>query len=140
MPLLVQVESLFDVPAERAWELVRDFCNPHKWIEGVTVAECDGSGVGAKRRVIAGHAQFLERLVSRDEEEMTMSYELTASPLPLARYLSMLHVIRAGAGCRVCWVADYECRPDADVGRVEKILKATYEAGLRRLGEVLQPS
>ena len=89
-----------------------------------------------RRLQLANGASLLERLHSFSERERSYSYSIEQGPLPVSRYLSLLHVREpaSGGGCRVEWSGEFAPAgvPEAEaVGLITSI----YRAGLDQLGE-----
>ena len=96
-----EFEVVLDVqasPAE-AWAVVGDPCGVTRWYPLYTSCTLEGNTRTLER---ADGAVVVEDLLSRDDEDMSYSYAVTAG-LPLAEHEASVRVDAEGSGSRITW-------------------------------------
>jgi hypothetical protein len=120
--------SVLDQPANRVWNLVRDFNNYPRYIEGVTESHIEngrrGDEVGAVRRFQYGGTWIRQRLTAHSDANRAFSYaglEPFAFPAGDAAsrpssidYQGTLRLTPVVDGNRtfIEWSVDFDGRPD----------------------------
>ncbi|HEX6142859.1 MAG TPA: SRPBCC family protein, partial [Geminicoccaceae bacterium] len=89
----VRRSTVLDVPAERAWSVLRDFNGFDRWHPAITSSEIDrrapGDQVGCVRRLrLADGVEVREQLITLSDLEQVMSYCLLETPIPLFNYVA----------------------------------------------------
>jgi hypothetical protein len=136
----VHVNEPVAAPAERVWELVRDFGGIAKW-GGPALQSCtvEGEGVGAIRRIgLPGGLAIAERLEALDEAGRSLSYAIVEkSPIPVKDYLSTIRIVEDGPqSCRVDWSSTFT--PDgASEERAQAMIRGVYTGGIAGLRKAL---
>lgn len=136
---------IIPVPAQRCWELVRDFNSLATWHplvatstieEGKTAAE-----VGCLRHLTLEDGGVVrERLRVLDDENRSYSYEFIESPFPVRRYLSTIRVLPISdiGQSFVEWYAHYDAEA-ADEPKLDTTFReGVFEAGLNGLARHLE--
>jgi hypothetical protein len=122
--------SVLDHPLDRVWELVRDFNNYPRYIDGVIESEIEdsrrGDEVGAVRRFNYQGNCIRQRLVRHSDGEHLLTYagidplefpsgdrDVTPSP---ARYEGTIHLQRIVDGDRtfIAWPVELDTAPGED--------------------------
>jgi hypothetical protein len=98
-----------EASAAETWRVMRDFAA----IERAGIAErveMMGDGVGSSRHLqMAGGAAVVERLETRDDDGLTLTYVMTnRGPMPLERYQASLQITGNEQDCKVTFTAEYE--------------------------------
>jgi len=122
--------SVLQHPADRVWQLVRDFNNYPRYIDGVTDSVIedgkDGDEVGAVRRFCYAGFWLRQRLTAHSDTERSFSYAgLEAFPFPspvpngapaAIDYAGTLRLtpIVDDNGTFIEWFVDFDC-PSNDV-------------------------
>ena len=107
---------------EDVWPYVGDF-GGLTWMPGVDGITVDGD----VRTVSMGGMDIQERLVSRDEEEMTIVYSiLPGGPVPIESHEAEIAVVPAGDGCRVSW--SVTAAPEGTAGFLRDIYAGALQA------------
>jgi len=89
----ITMSTRVNVTAARLWGLVGGFNGLPAWHPGVEKSEVEGTGKGSLRKLrIAGGGEVVERLESLNETERVYAYSIVNGPLPVANYVSELHV------------------------------------------------
>ena len=119
MPRVVR-SIVMDAPVEAVWEVIRDFNGHDQWHPAVAESHVERSApsdrVGCVRNFrLAGGEQLREQLLTLSDLEMSFSYCLLDTPVPLFNYV---------AHCRLTPVTDtdstfweWESRFDTPAGR-----------------------
>lgn len=120
--------SVLNHPADRVWDLVGDFDNYPRYIDGVTESVIEdgkrGDEVGAVRRFCYGGFWIRQRLTAHSNTGRSMSYAgmepfpfpaQDASEVPAAiDYAGTLRLTPVIDGDRtfIEWFVDFDCPPD----------------------------
>jgi len=135
----VSMKTTLHAPADAAWQIIRDFGNPGRFIAAVTACTVEGSGPGAVRTLtLEGGAEVVERLESLDDAARTLTYVILSSPLPLRDYVATMAVRELGPDeCEVAWSSTFEPAgaPEAEGKAIVEGVYATGFEGLKRLLE-----
>jgi hypothetical protein len=119
--------SVLNHSADRAWDLVRDFNNYPRYIDGITKSMIEdgkrGDEVGAVRRFCYGDAWIRQRLTAHSDAERSFGYTgLDPFPFPAASdgdapaaidYAGSvrLNAIVDGDRTFIEWFVDFDCVP-----------------------------
>lgn len=118
--------AVFNSRGDHVWNLVRDFNDYPKYIEGVTESRIEdgrnGDEVGAVRRFCYGGAWIRQRLTARSDDERTFSYAgldpfpfpAAGEPIPAAiEYCGTLWLAPITDGDRTFaeWFVEFDCVP-----------------------------
>ena len=137
MPSIV-VSKQLTVSPDALWAVLADFADV-SWIPGSPAVAVDGAGPGMTRRIQGSDGdQIVETLLWVKPEKRTLSYEITNSPLPVARFQAVVRVTEGngadpGAGCVVIWDVDYE--PEGDDTSARGAIDGVYAMMADWLGE-----
>ncbi len=107
--------TVLDIPASKAWDVVRDFGGLPKWFPFVSQSVLrDGARpteVGAVRDNTVDQGKIIsERLVELSDRERRMAYALVGGDVPMTDYSSTLtiHEITEDGRTFAVWTARYE--------------------------------
>jgi hypothetical protein len=128
------------VPAERAWDAVRQFGRLDVWFPSMAACRIDGAGVGARRHLTldGGLGEITDRLVAVDDDGWRLTYERTTSPFPVTSYIGNVEVFRSFDSLAVVvWTIDFESAPEVAKG-VAALLEDAIAAGLDGMETDLQ--
>ncbi|MDQ2830114.1 MAG: SRPBCC family protein [Chloroflexota bacterium] len=116
---------VLDVPAEKAWAMVRDFGALAKWFPFIPKSVLrDGAAateVGAIRdNTTQEGAVISEKLIELSDRDRRLRYEAIAGDIPMTDYTSTLTIFEVSEGDRALavWTARYE--PVGDPAPVAK--------------------
>jgi carbon monoxide dehydrogenase subunit G len=116
-------ETDIDRDADAVWAIVREFGGLETWMPGIDACEIDGDD-----RVLSTMGITVrERLVARDDEQRSITYSITESPMNLEHHEAAIKVDPAGAGSHVTYTV--EVRPD----QMLDLLVQTYGQALAAL-------
>lgn len=134
----VEHEQVVNAKAASVWESAGDFSAIHSWHPAIDATELNGDGktAGDTRILTLGDgAKINETLVAWDADNMSLSYAITESPLPIKDYESTLSVQDNGDGsATVVWKSTFNSNGVSDEESAA-IIKGIYEAGLTSLAE-----
>src|SRR6516162_8845541 len=110
--------TVFDEPAAKVWEIVRDFNNYPVWVDGSGESRIEdsksGDTVGAIRNVLYQGRQIRQRLLALSDVERSQTYEFCGvASLPVANFRGTLRITEVCDGDRafVEWWATFDCEP-----------------------------
>jgi NADPH:quinone reductase-like Zn-dependent oxidoreductase len=140
MTVRLMRSGVIDAPAEAVWHLLRDFNSHDEWHPAIDASRIEagepGDQVGAIRAFTLADGGFLrEQLIALSDREMSLSYCLLDSPLPLHGYVARLRLrpITDGNRCFLMWESSFD--PPAEEAEMLATLVAQniYEAGIAAL-------
>ncbi|MGI9557481.1 MAG: SRPBCC family protein [Solirubrobacterales bacterium] len=128
---MIEVERsrVFESTPGELWQRVGDFHGLHNWHPAITESKPSDDGTG-RTLTTADGAEIAESLVS--EGELTYTYRIDESPLPVQSYESTLIVREADSGAEFIWSAKFEGAGMSDDEAAELIAQF-YDAGFESL-------
>ena len=126
------ITKKMNVPAEQAWDAIRQFGRLDVWFPSMAECKIEGEGIGAIRSLTldGGLGSIKDRLVALDEDNHRLTYERTESPFPVTSYLGNVEVFDSfDSQAVVVWTIDFESEPEMSEP-VAAILKDAIAAGL----------
>ncbi|MFK8068080.1 MAG: SRPBCC family protein [Gammaproteobacteria bacterium] len=130
--LTVSKQATLDVQPATAWALLGDFNGLNNWHPAVTGSELNSNG--QKRVLTLGDgAKIHETQLSHSDADMSYTYKITESPLPVSDYVSTIKVERNALGTStVTWSSSYNAAGVPDEKAIE-IISGVYGGGLQSL-------
>lgn len=129
--------TVIDAPVERVWAVVRDFNGHDRWHPAVADSAME-RGVptdkvgGVRRFHLADGSELREQLLALDDLQMTMSYCLLDTPVPLFNYVAHCRLLPVTDGDMAFW--HWESRFDTPKGRERELAEMVgtniYAAGM----------
>jgi hypothetical protein len=104
------------------------------WHPAIAQSLMDGD---RRTLTLADGAVFLEDVTNHSDDEMTYSYAVVESPVPVTGFTSTLSVQADGAGARATWAGDFEV-VGATPTEIEEMVRGLYEAGLSAVADTLE--
>jgi hypothetical protein len=144
MPHVVR-STIIDAPVERLWSVLRDFNGHDRWHPIVARSEIERSHpsdrVGCIRRfVLRDGSELREQLLTLSDLEMTFSYCLLDTPIPLFNYVAHVRLLPVTDGNRSFW--HWESRFTTPPGREEELARKVgedvYVAGMEAVRQLPQ--
>lgn len=142
MPKVVR-STIIDVPVDRLWAVVRDF-NAHDQYHPIVASSTIERGypvdkVGCVRHFfLADGSELREQLLSLSDLEMTYSYCLLDTPIPLFNYVAHIRLLPVTDGNRSFW--HWESRFTTPPGREEELARKVgedvYVAGMEAVRQL----
>ncbi len=121
----------FAVPADKLWELVRDFGGLADIMPAIESCETEGEGVGMLRTMTMGPgAPVVERLDVCDDPTRTLTYSITEGPLPFSDYSATMVVSEDSAeACTLTWTGQITAN-GVPQEKAEKLASGIYQGGI----------
>lgn len=135
--LAIEVSKSIDVaaPPAKVWQTIGDFCGIGDWhpaVEKCASAKKDGKSV--RTLSLKGGGTIVEEQLARDEGQMSYSYTILQSPLPVSDYESTIRVSPSGSGSKVSWNGTFKAKGAPD-SVAEDAIGGIYDAGLKSIAE-----
>lgn len=128
--LEVAKSTEFKAPPAQVWAAIGDFCGIAQWlppVSGCTPSTRDGKPV--RTLTMKGGGTVVEQLVSRSDSDMTYTYRILQSPLPVKNYESTISVQKGGDGSLVSWTGHFEAKGVSD-DKAKSVIGGIYDQGL----------
>ena len=145
MPRVVR-STIIDAPVDALWSVLRDFNGHETWHPIVARSEIERSQpsdrIGCVRRfTLQDGSELREQLLTLSDIEMTFTYCLLDTPIPLFNYVANVRLLPVTDGNRSFW--HWEGRFTTPSGREEELATMVgdhvYASGIeavRRLPEL----
>lgn len=136
--------TVIEHSADRVWSFLRDFNAHEEWHPAVRQSHIErgdaADRIGCIRRFILSDGQELrEQLLSLSDLEMTYSYCLLDTPIPLFNYVAHVRVFPVTdvdhAMCE--WEANFDTKPGQEAAMVELVGEGIFMTGFAALRERL---
>ena len=126
--------TIIDAPVDRVWAILRDFNGHDRWHPGVKSSAIErhlpSDLVGCVRRFqLQDGSELREQLLALSDLEMTFSYCLLDTPIPLFNYVAHVRLLPVTDGNRTFW--HWECRFTTPAGREAEMANDGRRADLR---------
>ncbi len=123
MPRVVR-STIIDAPVDALWSVLRDFNGHENWHPIVARSEIERSQpsdrIGCVRRfTLQDGSELREQLLSLSDIEMTFTYCLLDTPIPLFNYVASVRLLPVTDGNRSFW--HWEGRFTTPAGREEEL-------------------
>lgn len=144
MPHVVR-STIIDAPVDRLWSVLRDFNGHDRWHPIVARSEIERAyppdRVGCIRRFqLRDGSELREQLLTLSDLEMTFSYCLLDTPIPLFNYVAHVRLLPVTDGNRSFW--HWESRFTTPPGREEELARMVgeevYVAGMEAVRRLPQ--
>ncbi len=93
---LVEVESnqIININADQSWAIVKDWKSLHKLVPKIVAStSVQGKGLASTWKIsLVNGASITEKMVYYNSSEKTMSYIMTATPMPIEDYTAVIKV------------------------------------------------
>ena len=132
--------TVIETSAELVWSLVRDFNAHEQWhpaIDAIQIERAEvAERVGCVRRFrLADGRELREQLLSLSDLEMSYSYCLLDTPIPLFNYVAHFRVIPVTdtdhAYCE--WEGQFDTRAGEEAAMIKLVGDDIYMSGFRAL-------
>lgn len=125
MPHVVR-STIIDAPVDRLWSVLRDFNGHDRWHPIVAKSEIERAyppdRIGCIRRFLLRDGNELrEQLLTLSDLEMTFSYCLLDTPIPLFNYVAHVRLLPVTDGNRSFW--HWESRFTTPPGREAELAR-----------------
>ncbi|MBV9952165.1 MAG: SRPBCC family protein [Acidimicrobiia bacterium] len=106
---------------DAVWAVAGDF-GGIQWMPGIESVTVDGDD----RTINTSGMTIVERLVKRDDDEMTISYSIVDGPVPVESHEATISVVPAGDGSHVSYSVTTE--PDDAAGFMKDVYAGALQA------------
>ncbi len=137
--------TVLDVPADEVWDVIRDFNGHERWHPAVASSQIErgeaADRVGCVRRFkLQDGSELREQLLTLSDLELSYSYCLLDTPIPLFNYIAHVRLVPVTDGDKTYW--EWEGRFDTPAGRQEQlgtmVGEDIYMAGFAAIREHLE--
>ena len=139
MPRVVR-STIIDAPVERLWAVLRDFNGHESWHPIVAKSTIErgypSDKIGCVRRfTMQDGAELREQLLALSDLEMTFSYCLLETPIPLFNYVAHVRLLPVTDQDRtfIEWSADFDCAPELEAELVSGVGGNVFQTGFDAL-------
>ena len=136
----VYVSTVIDAAAADVWRVVRDFNGLPSWapfaVESRIEQGRSADQVGCIRNFrLRDGGVIRERLLALSDYDLSMSYAILESPMPVEDYVSSLSLTPITEGNRTFaeWQAEFDCPPEREAALVQQVGTNVFQAGLTAL-------
>lgn len=143
MPKLVR-STILAAPVDRAWETLRDFNGHDRWQPLVAASAIErgqpSDRVGAVRRLrLQDGAELREQLIALSDLEMTSSWCLLDTPVPLFNYVAHIRLLPVTDGNRSFWSWEtrFDTRPGDEAAMAALVDGEIIGAGFKAVQRLL---
>jgi NADPH:quinone reductase-like Zn-dependent oxidoreductase len=140
MTVRLMRSGVIDAPAEVVWHLLRDFNSHDGWHPAVASSAIEAGElsdqVGAVRAFTLTDGSFLrEQVIALSDRDMSLTYCLLDSPIPLHGYVARLQLrpITDGNRCFLLWESSFSPPPAQAEALSALVAQSIYEAGIAAL-------
>ncbi len=139
--LSVDKQVTVNASPETTWKMVGHYNHVDVWHPAVVMSSVTGDArePGAVRVLtLADGAKFTEVLLRHSDRDLSYTYEITDSPLPIADYEATLSVRAAPGGkAMITWASTFDPKGVSDEQAIEAV-SGVYEAGLAHVARHFQ--
>ena len=135
--LAVEVSKDVDVKTAPAdvWKKIGGWCSIRNWHPAIKTCEMSEED-GATWRLLTTQDGATIKEKRTAEDEMSYSYSITESPLPVANYNATISVEanEDGGGSKITWIANFDAK-GASEEDAQKAIEGIFESGLNAVKE-----
>src|SRR4030095_12288091 len=128
--------AIIDAPVDRVWALLRDFNAHDQWHPAVKISTIErhlpSDLIGCVRRFqLQDGSGLREQLLTLSDLEMTFSYCLLDTPVPLFNYVAHVRLLPVTDGDLTfwSWESRFTTRRGEEAQMVELVGEQIYQAG-----------
>jgi hypothetical protein len=129
--------TIIDAPVDRLWSVLRDFNGHDQWHPLIATSAIERSQpsdkIGCVRRfTLQDGGELREQLLSLSDLEMTFSYCLLETPIPLFNYVAHVRLLPVTDGNRSFWhwESRFTTPPGREAELAEIVGTAVYSNGM----------
>lgn len=141
MTTIASAASAIELDADPGvvWDLIGGFGSLPDWMPAIAASEL-GRGGRTRHLTTADGSNFVERLVSFDDADLSYTYTIAQASFPVINYLSTLRVLPqpGGSGCRVVWTGHFT-PVEVPAAEAVDIFQNIYDDGLAALVSHYRP-
>ena len=140
--IMVRKGITVDAPSHLVWKLVGSFDGMDDWHPAVVNSVLVGDGVtpGSRRLLLLpGKVVIAEELLAYSADEMSYSYAIVDSPLPVEGYVSTIQIISKGdKDSQVMWSSTFRAKEGVSDQEAKDAITGVYTAGLNSIKDLHQ--
>jgi hypothetical protein len=140
----VYVTSIINAPAEKVWEVIRDFNALPSWHPFVESSHIEGDlasdAVGCVRnfQLKDSGGTIRERLLALSDLEQSCSYNILEAPMPVSNYVATFRLISITTTGQTLgeWRASFDV-PAAEEEATVALVTSVFEEGFKSASQML---
>ncbi len=132
--------TILDYPVDQVWEVLRDFNGHERWHPAVTDSQIErghsSDMVGCVRRFyLTGGETIREQLLTLSDIDLTYTYCLLDTPIPLFNYVAEVRLLPVTDGDRTFWrwEGSFNTLEGEEQEMVDLVGSHIYEAGFEAI-------
>jgi uncharacterized membrane protein len=132
--------TIIDAPVDRVWAILRDFNGFDRWLPAVKTSAIErhlpSDLIGCVRRLqLQDGAEVREQLLALSDLEMTFSYCLLDTPIPLFNYVAHVRLLPVTDGNRTFWhwEAQFTTPAGSEAEMTKLVGELIFEAGFESI-------
>lgn len=132
--------TILDHPVDQVWEVLRDFNGHERWHPAVADSQIErghsSDMVGCVRRFyLTGGETIREQLLTLSDIDLTYTYCLLDTPIPLFNYVAEVRLLPVTDGDRTFWrwEGSFNTREGEEQEMVDLVGSRIYEAGFEAI-------
>jgi len=132
--------TVIDALPERVWAILRDFNGHSAWHPPVAKSMIErrrpADGIGCVRRfTLRDGAELREQLLTLSDLEMTYSYCMLDTPIPLFNYVAHVRLLPVTDGNRTFWQWEsrFATRPGEEAAMIKLVGEDIYGSGFEAI-------
>ena len=136
----VFISAVINAPADRVWDRIRDFNGLPKWHPKIRDSRIEDAlpsdQVGCIRNFNLHNGDNIrEQLLGMSDYDMSVTYSILESPMPLEDYISTIRLtpVTDGDRCFAEWSAEFGVDPAIESDWIENIGGGVFQGGLDAL-------
>jgi polyketide cyclase/dehydrase/lipid transport protein len=141
----INVKKRINAPGHppKVWEVAGEFCSIKDWHPAIADCKETEEG-GATFRILTlkdNGGTIKEKLVDKDDVEMSYSYEIVEGPLPVKNYQAKFWVEedeKSPDRSTIFWEADFDANGVSD-DEAAKVIRDIFMAGLKGIKQKMLP-
>jgi len=141
----VYQSTVIHAPVGRVWAVVRDFNGLPNWhnaiVESRIEQDMPADQIGCIRNFsLQDGGRIREQLVALSDFDLTFSYSILDSVMPLKNYLATMSLqpITENDHTFIDWSAEFVCAAEEEVGLVELIGNEVFQGGFASLKRLIE--
>lgn len=136
----IYISSVIDAPVSSVWSVIRDFNGLPAWVPAVAESRIEdglnADSVGCVRAFrLHDDGRLRERLLALSDVDLSCTYSILESPMPLENYEATLRIMPITDTNRTFaqWTADFDCAASDEAALIEQIGQGVFQAAFDSL-------
>ena len=132
------ITKKLNIPAEKAWQAIRDIGRLDVWFPIINTCQVEGQGAGAHRHMTLEGGKITDLIEEISDADQRLVYLRTESPFPVTHYRGTVEVFDSyDAQAVVTWTIDFESSPEVSAA-VADLVKNAISDGIDGMERDLQ--